>query len=103
MLISPYTPNYFIPGVDVEAYGEALAFLAAEGWQRVSSPISMAADLSGFRSPPEMAGLAARLAAIGARPPLRDLRPTDYARPGGPAGLATEAIDSLLDWSRGGT
>lgn len=62
VLISPYTPNYFIPGVDVEAYGEALAFLAAEGWQRVSSPISMAADLSGFRSPPEMAGLAARLA-----------------------------------------
>lgn len=45
--------------------------------------------------------LASRLAAIGARPPLRDRRPTDYVRPGGPAGLATAAIDSLLDWSRG--
>lgn len=46
--------------------------------------------------------LAARLAAIGARPPLRDRRPTDYARPGGSSGLTTETIDSLLDWSRGG-
>jgi prevent-host-death family protein len=47
--------------------------------------------------------LAARLAAIGARPPLRDRRPTDYARPGGTAGLAPAAIDALLDWSRGDT
>lgn len=45
--------------------------------------------------------LVARLAAIGARPPLRDRRRTDYARPGGPTGLTTETIDSLLDWSRG--
>lgn len=45
--------------------------------------------------------LAARLASIGARPPLRDRRPSDYARPGGSAGLATAAIDALLDWSRG--
>lgn len=45
--------------------------------------------------------MAARLAAIGARPPVRPRRPTDYARPGRPAKLTTAAIDSLLDWARG--
>lgn len=45
--------------------------------------------------------LAARLAAIGARPPLRDRRPGDYTRPGGATGLTTAAIDSLLDQARG--
>ena len=44
--------------------------------------------------------LTARLAAIGARPPLRDRRPTDYARPGSPSGLSTADIDALLDWAR---
>ena len=54
-------------------------------------------------SPAGAAGtdLAARLAALGARPPLRDRRPTDYLRPGGPGGLSTATIDSLLDWARG--
>jgi antitoxin (DNA-binding transcriptional repressor) of toxin-antitoxin stability system len=44
--------------------------------------------------------LAARLAAIGARPPQRDRRPSDYTRPGGTTGLTTAAIDSLLDQAR---
>ena len=35
-LLSPYTPNYFIPGVDVEVYPEAGAFLKATGWQVTS-------------------------------------------------------------------
>jgi antitoxin (DNA-binding transcriptional repressor) of toxin-antitoxin stability system len=46
-------------------------------------------------------GMAARLTAIGARPPMRGRRPTDYSRPGTPMGLTTERIDSLLDWARG--
>lgn len=75
VLISPYTPNYFIPGVDVQAYGEALAFLTAGGWQRLSSPISMAADLTGFRSPPEIPGLVARLAEEGVC--VRPVAPAD--------------------------
>lgn len=65
VLISPYTPNYFIPGVDVEAYPEALAFLFAAGWQRVASPISMCVELTGFRPPLEVADLAERLAGEG--------------------------------------
>jgi len=51
VLISPYTPNYFIPGVDVDAYPDALVFLQATGWQVTSQPISMRAELTGFQIP----------------------------------------------------
>lgn len=44
--------------------------------------------------------LAARLTSIGARPPMRGRATGDYLRPGTVA-LPTEAIDDLLDWSRG--
>lgn len=62
VLISPYTPNYFIPGVDAAAYGEALAFLESAGWETVSEPISMRAGLTGFQIPPEVLELEERLA-----------------------------------------
>ncbi len=65
VLISPYTPNYFIPGVDVEAYPEAVAFLKAQGWVTTSTPISMQADLTGFQVPPEVRALEVRLGAQG--------------------------------------
>jgi len=54
VLISPYTPNYFIPGVDVDAYPEAMAFLGASGWEITSTPISMRADLTSFQIPQEI-------------------------------------------------
>lgn len=62
VLISPYTPNYFTPGVDVDAYPAALAFLQGSGWQVISQPISMQADLTGFQVPAEVAALGATLA-----------------------------------------
>lgn len=65
VLISPYTPNYFTPGVDVDAYPAAMAFLQGSGWQVASRPISMQADLNGFCIPAEILGLEERLAAHG--------------------------------------
>jgi len=62
VLISPYTPNYFIPGVDVDAYPEAMAFLQATGWQTASTPISMRAELTGFRIPEDILELEERRA-----------------------------------------
>ncbi|MEZ4768893.1 MAG: GNAT family N-acetyltransferase [Caldilineales bacterium] len=49
--IAPYTPNYFTPGVDVDAYPAAMAFLQHSGWQVMSTPISMQVDLTGFQIP----------------------------------------------------
>ncbi|MEI2688733.1 MAG: GNAT family N-acetyltransferase [Anaerolineae bacterium] len=63
--ISPYTPNYFTPGVDVDAYPAAVAFLQSSGWQVASQPISMRAELTGFQVPAEIQWLEARLAGQG--------------------------------------
>ena len=52
VLVSPYTPNYFIPGVDVHGYPEALDFLVQLGWTTLYQPISMQANLNGFLLPP---------------------------------------------------
>jgi ribosomal protein S18 acetylase RimI-like enzyme len=75
LLISPYTPNYFIPGVDVGAYPEAPEFLQALGWQTLSRPISMRAETTGFQVPPEIAALQQSLAAEGLR--VRPVSPAD--------------------------
>lgn len=60
--IAPYTPNYFIPGVDVDAYAPALAFLEKLGWQVASTPISMRAELTGYQVQQEVVELEASLA-----------------------------------------
>lgn len=62
LLISPYTPNYLIPGVDTAAYPEAMGFLQSEGWQVRSRPISMHADLTGSQIPPHILDLERQLA-----------------------------------------
>jgi ribosomal protein S18 acetylase RimI-like enzyme len=65
VLISPYTPNYFIPGIDEQAYPDALAFLQALGWQVTSRPISMRAETTGFQIPAELLAREQRLAEDG--------------------------------------
>lgn len=59
--ISPYAPNYFTPGVDVDGYAAALAFLRALGWQTVASPVSMRIDLAALQIPAEILTLEAQL------------------------------------------
>jgi ribosomal protein S18 acetylase RimI-like enzyme len=60
--ISPYVPNYFVPGVDTNAYPGTVAFLEqALGFRTLYQAISMGADLTGFQVPPEIAILEQRL------------------------------------------
>lgn len=59
--ISPYVPNYFVPGVDVAAYPGTITFLEqAIGFRTLYRAISMGADLSGFQIPPEILELERR-------------------------------------------
>jgi len=44
VLVSPYSPGYFTPGVDVEAGAEALRFLTARGYAELYRPLSMSCD-----------------------------------------------------------
>jgi GNAT superfamily N-acetyltransferase len=43
--IAPYVPHYFVPGVDERNYAEGLAFLQRRGFETVSRPLSMDANL----------------------------------------------------------
>ncbi len=52
--ISPYVPNYFVPGVDVNAYPGTIAFLEKLGFQTLYRAISMGANLTGFQIPAEI-------------------------------------------------
>ncbi len=51
VLVSPYAPNYFIPGVDVNAYAGALCFFLQHGYQEVYRPIAMDCSLLGLQVP----------------------------------------------------
>jgi len=49
--VSSYAPNYFIPGVDVNAYPEALEFFKSIGFVEVYRPLSMDANLVHLSTP----------------------------------------------------
>jgi GNAT superfamily N-acetyltransferase len=44
-LVAPYTPNYFVPGVDEAYYADGLSFLQKRGFEVISRPVSMDANL----------------------------------------------------------
>ncbi|MBI3006303.1 MAG: GNAT family N-acetyltransferase [Ignavibacteriales bacterium] len=53
--VSDYTPNYFIPGVDLDAYSEAHQFLKSRQYQKVQSVYGMGRSLMDFSIPETMA------------------------------------------------
>lgn len=59
--ISPYVPNYFVPGVDVNAYPATLRWLEGLGFKSLYQAISMGADLTSFQIPKEIHELEERL------------------------------------------
>lgn len=50
--VSPYTPHYFFPGVDVDAYPEALRLLEAHGFAEDHRVVGMSRKLLDFTVPP---------------------------------------------------
>ncbi|HEX9018753.1 MAG TPA: GNAT family N-acetyltransferase [Anaerolineaceae bacterium] len=73
--ISPYTPNYFVPGIDIAAYPETIVFLEKHGWQITSEPISMRVETTGFQVPEDIKAREAALAADGYA--VRPVTPAD--------------------------
>lgn len=65
--IAPYTPNYFVPGIDVEAYAAGLRWLTERfGFEVVARPLSMDANIVRF-DPAPYAEREAALRAAGVR------------------------------------
>ena len=54
IFVSDYTPNYFIPGVDLDAYAEAYHFLKSRQYQKVQSVYGMGRSLVDFSIPETM-------------------------------------------------
>ncbi|MBX7245148.1 MAG: GNAT family N-acetyltransferase [Candidatus Sumerlaeaceae bacterium] len=52
--LAPYTPNYFVPGVDKERYADGLAFLQRHGFAEYSEGIAADALISTFELSPEV-------------------------------------------------
>jgi mycothiol synthase len=65
--VSPYTPNYFLPGVDPDGYPEAAHLLGSLGFSVAEEPVAMARSLVGYRAPAEVDDLERRLAEQGIR------------------------------------
>ncbi|MFF4489849.1 GNAT family N-acetyltransferase [Streptomyces sp. NPDC001544] len=61
---SPYTPNYFLPGLDTAAYPEAAGLLRSLGFRTLYEAAAMDRGLVGYRLPE---GVAQRLTELTAR------------------------------------
>lgn len=59
-LASPYSPGYFQPGVDVDAYADGLEFLKKRGYQEVYRPIACQTNLWDAHRPAWVAGAEAK-------------------------------------------
>jgi GNAT superfamily N-acetyltransferase len=73
--LSPYVPNYFTPGADAKAYARGIEFLTKRGFEVVERPISMRAELTGFRIPETIEERAVALREEGVE--LRPATPAD--------------------------
>lgn len=104
ILISPYTPNYFVPGVDVRSYANALSFLQKHGFEIIARPISMDANIVLFDESP-YAEREARLREQGIE--VRNLHPhevTDliaFLKAHMPGDWVRHARDLLTDITKG--
>jgi len=59
--ISPYVPNYFVPGIDTRAYPDTIRFLQDRmEFETLYHAISMGADLTDFQIPPQIQARIAR-------------------------------------------
>ncbi|MFX4272932.1 GNAT family N-acetyltransferase [Propionibacteriaceae bacterium Y1685] len=65
--LAGYPPAYLVPGVDAEAYPEALALLESEGFTTRSSPVAMDLSLATHRAPEAVLALRGRREAEGYR------------------------------------
>jgi mycothiol synthase len=74
VLVSPYTPNYFLPGVDEVRYADGLRFLLNRGFKVVSRPMSMDSNLVALDFTASLAG-EAELANQGIQ--IRPLEPSE--------------------------
>ncbi|HAL55541.1 MAG TPA: hypothetical protein DCP63_03415 [Bacteroidetes bacterium] len=99
--ISDYTPNYFIPGVDLDAYADGHQFLRARGYQKLQNVYSMGRSLVDFNIPDDMKDRFRQLEIAGFsvdvfHPPYT-LRLLEFLRKNYPGDLFRVALERLKE------
>lgn len=99
--VSDYTPNYFIPGVDLDAYADGHAFLKTCGYTKHQSVYSMGRPLMDFSIPDEMNERFHQLEKAGLRVevfhPSLTLRLLEFLRRNYPGDLFRVALERLKE------
>ena len=99
--VSDYTPNYFIPGVDLDAYAEAHRFLRARGYVKLHNVYSMGRSLIDFSVSKEMMDRFRQLERAGFSvtvfEPRYTLRLLEFLRTNYPGDLYRVALDRLRE------
>jgi len=65
ILVAPYTPNYFVPGIDKDAYADGVRFFQKSGFVEYMEAIAMDAPISKFEIDPGVLKKEAQLKAEG--------------------------------------
>ncbi|MBI5473526.1 MAG: GNAT family N-acetyltransferase [Ignavibacteriae bacterium] len=99
--VSDYTPNYFIPGVDVDAYACGHEFLKKRGYKKVDNVYGMGRSLMDFEVSAEMCDHFHRLQQAGLTisvfEPRHTLRALEFLRKNYPGDLFRVAHDRLME------
>jgi GNAT superfamily N-acetyltransferase len=99
--VSDYTPNYFIPGVDLDAYADAHHFLRTRGYDKVESVYSMGRSLADFSIPGGMTERFIQLEQVGFSAKVFEPRDTilllEFLRRNYPGDLYRVALERLRD------
>lgn len=105
IVIAPYTPNYFVPGVDKERYAEGVAFLERRGYREISEAIAMDAPIGQLAIEPALLQKEAELRSEGITiEPFRRERMVEYLdfmREQMPGPWLEDARRNLKDLTRG--
>ncbi len=103
--IAPYTPNYFVPGIDKDNYPEGIALFKSLGFEEYATAIAMDAPISKFTLSDTVLAKEKALAAEGiiVRPYSRaDLVPyLEFMDRNMPGPWLEDARRNLLDLTRG--
>jgi GNAT superfamily N-acetyltransferase len=99
--VCDYTPNYIVPGVDVDGSASGYAFLKAHGYSGMLKVYGMGRSLLDVTTPPDLSGIRRRLAASGLSvslfSPQYALLLLEFLRQYYPGDLFRVALDRLTE------
>ena len=101
IFVSDYTPNYFIPGVDLDAYDAGHLMLKSHGYRKVENVYGMGRSLVDFEVPSHMPELSGKLEQAGFSvklfQPEYSLRVLEFLRDYYPGDLYRVALERLTE------